>query len=84
MSNEANRPEMVLKFAIDNEGDLVVTDGDRYVGFPCFGSPPTCLTESLDCYASWPMFVEFDDEEIRELGINNIEDWTVVPRREDS
>ena len=56
-----------LKWAKDNQGDVVITDGDVYVGFIHM---PTNISP-----ANLNYFLAMTDAEIKLGGIDKITDW---------
>lgn len=57
---------MKIKYAYDNVGDMVLTDGNIFVGF---SEPQVHTIANLNSYIS------FSKSSIRKLGIDNITDW---------
>ncbi len=61
---------MKIKWALDNKGDLVVTDGKLFVGFAYTKHPSEGEWES-----SLNEFTPYVDASIKILGVDKITDW---------
>lgn len=61
---------MKIKWALDNEGDIVIADDKSFIGF-AYKHPSNLLSIDYDFSA----YLAHTDDDIKELGIDKITDW---------